>query len=1037
LITIDAYFRILGPLEVSRTGGPVRIASRRQRTVLATLLLDAGRTVPVERLTRAVWGERSPDTARTQIHHCVSLLRRRLDAPDLIGTRAAGYVVAATADHLDALAFERCCRTATLLAAQGRPETAADELRRGLALWRGPALAELDSPLVAAAAHRLDDRRLAAWEQLAELELTLGREHTLVVDLPGVLAEAPMRERLAELLMIALYRCGRQAEALETYQRVRSALVDSQALEPGAGLRELQRRVLTGDPTLHGTRAAPDPVPAPRGPRPPEPAPRGASGPAQLPPVPSDFTGREEPLERITAALCGPRSALPVVAISGLPGVGKSTLALRAADLVRPHFPDGQLHVDLAGARPDAMEPLAALGRCLRALGVPDAAQPESLDERAAAFRDRLADRRVLVVLDDAGSAGQVRPLLPGAATCAVLVTGRQRLTGLAGATHVPLEIFTPAEAAGLLTRVVGAARADAEPDAVEELGRLCGHLPLAVRIAAARLASRPGWRLSRMVAMLRDEVARLDELAAGDLQVRASLTVAYEALPPAARTLFRLAALLDAPRLPVFAVAAVLDRPYREAEALLERLVDASLLEPVDGRYRFHDLIRLFGRERALATDDPATRSAALRRAFGAWLVHLEAMVDRQGTGTLAVIRTTATRWTPAGTTAEPAPAGTHPDVDPAAAETGPDEWFEAEAAALPAVIRQAAALDEAAVAWHLAAAAQPFHELRGSYPEALDCHRLAMDACVRVGDRLGQAVMLRNRADLWTDRPGATRSQKLADAEAALALFRELGEERGQVDALNLCADNWRVFGDHTTAGRLLAEAVDTAARIGYPLGECHSLAHLTIIERERGRPEVALALAERYLALVQEGSNRRDHSVALNLVGLLCGVVGRVDSAEKMFVQALEISRDAGDRAQEAYTLVRLGQLLAPQRRPEARDLLLRGLETSRAIGLRFGEAIAMHGLGELELVEGHPRRAVRHLEVAAAAAADMRSVYLRAVMLTDLGVARARSGAHRAARQAWATAEDLFHELGNTAGVRRVREAVAGLPGPSTR
>ncbi|GAA1037254.1 hypothetical protein GCM10009557_50250 [Virgisporangium ochraceum] len=592
-----------------------------------------------------------------------------------------------------------------------------------------------------------------------------------------------------------------------------------------------------------------------------------------------------------------------------------------------------------------------------------------------------------------------MRPLLPGAATCAVLVTSRQRLSGLAGATHVPLETFTPAEAAGLLTRVVGADRADAEPDAVEEIARLCGHLPLAVRIAAARLASRPGWPLSRMVELLRDEVARLDELAAGDLQVRASLTVAYEALPAAARAVFRLASLLDAPRLPVFAVAAALDCPHRQARALLELLVDASLLEPTGGRYRFHDLIRLFGRERAVATDDAATRSGALRRAFGAWLACLETMVDRHHTGTLALIRTTATRWTPAGTTSGPVPG-----VDPMTGEDDPVEWFDAEAAALPAVIRQAAALDEAAVAWHLAAAAQPFYELRGRHPEALECHRAALEACLGAGDRLDQAVMLRNRADLWIERPGADRNDKVLDARSALELFRDLGEERGLVDALTLCADNWRVFGDHTTAGQLLAEAIDTAARIGYPLGERNSLLQLAIIERERGRPHVALALAERYLALVETGTSRRDHSVALNVVGLICGVVGRVDTAERLFVRALEISRDAGDRAQEAYTLVRLGQLLAPQKRPEARDLLTRALETCRSMGLRFGEAIALHGLGELELAHGHPRRAVRHLERATAMVSDMRSAFLRAVMLTDLGEAWTRTGAHRAARRA---------------------------------
>ncbi|MET0495243.1 MAG: BTAD domain-containing putative transcriptional regulator [Actinoplanes sp.] len=993
------------------------ISSRRVRTLLATLLLGAGEVVPLEQTVLAIWGERRPLTARSQLHHCVSVLRQVLGGPEQVVTHPTGYSVSIGEGGLDALLFDQYLTQAR--AGSADAATAAGLLRSALALWRGPALFGSDSTVVREGARLLDERRLQATEELADCELALGRHREIVADLQERLREAPARERLARQLMLALYRSGRKVEALEVYRRLRADLVRDQGLDPGAELQRLHARILAGEETeapTGGAEILPVP-PGPPGPIEAEARPRPGGGLFQLPPAPADFTGRGAAVSALEALLTGSGGGLPIAVISGVPGAGKSTLALQVAHRLRDKFPDGQIHLDMYGMRPDAVEPHAALGRCLRALGVASTAQSDDVEERAAQYRDRLADRRMLVVIDDVRSAADVRTLLPGSPECAVLITSRHRLPELDGAHHVQIATFTPEEAVALLGRLVGAPRITAEPACAAELVTQCGLLPLAVRVAGARLAVRPGWRLSRLSARLRDEAGRLDELAAGDLGVRASLALTYRALPEPARRLFRLISLLGASSVPAFAAAAALDTGIRPAETLLEQLVDVSLLDTVDepdgeSRYRMHDLIRLYGRERAAEEDSAEARQAALGRMIGAWVARAEDADDELGTRTLAVIRADAPRW-------RPAPGGSA-----AAAAGEPTSWFQAERLTLPVIIRQAAELGLTAAAWHLAAAGQSYLELRGEHDEALVCHQVALDACRRDGDKLGEGVMLRNRADLWTSRTGGDRADKLLAAGAALEIFRELGETAGAVDALNLCADVLRAVGRHTEARTCLAEALEGASRSGYSLGECHAVANLAIINREQGRHAEGLPLAERYLALAGKGLGHREQSVALTLVAVLALAAGDAGRGEKSLHEALRISRQAGDLSQEIYTLVRLGHLQVQAGHPDARGSLEEGLARARERGLAFGEALAWAALGELALREGNSYTAVDALARAAQATDDLRYTFVRAQVLTNLGRAHTMNGDHGEARAVWSAALDLFALIHNRGAVAEV-------------
>ncbi|MGA5039324.1 AfsR/SARP family transcriptional regulator [Streptomyces capoamus] len=608
-------FGVLGPVRAWRGEEALPTGSPQQRALLAALLLREGRTATAAELIDALWASEPPPQALAAVRTYASRLRKVLD-PGVLVSESGGYAVRGLGEGaLDLAVAQDLAAEAEKARGTGDLGRARSLLNQALSLWDGEPLAGVPGPYAEAQRARLEEWRLGLLETRLDLDLEQGGHAEAVSELTALTAAHPLRERLRELLMLALYRSGRQAEALAVYADTRRLLAEELGVDPRAGLSELQQRILQADPALaEPSSPAAEPTASP-------------VRPAQLPASVPDFTGRSSFVSDLTEVLSSASEAegrvMAVSALAGIGGVGKTTLAVHVAHRARGAFPDGQLYVDLQGAGPRPAEPETVLGSFLRALGTPDTAIPDSLEERSALYRSVLDGRRVLVLLDNAKDAAQVRPLLPGTEGCAALVTSRVRMLDLAGAHLVDLDVMSPDEALALFTRIVGEERVAAEREAALDVVAACGFLPLAIRIAASRLAARRTWTVSVLAAKLADERRRLDELQAGDLAVKATFELGYGQLEPAQARAFRLLGLADGPDISLAAAAAVLDLPPEDTEDLLESLVDTSLLESAaPGRYRFHDLVRLYAR--ACAERDewpPGEREAAMSRLLDFYL--------------------------------------------------------------------------------------------------------------------------------------------------------------------------------------------------------------------------------------------------------------------------------------------------------------------------------------------------------------------------------------------------------------------------------
>ncbi|MET7420378.1 BTAD domain-containing putative transcriptional regulator [Dactylosporangium sp. NPDC005555] len=572
----------------------ITVAAPRERILLALLLLREGQLVPVQQVISALWDTNPPPTARAQVHSCVSRLRqllRRTGLPEeLVITEPSGYRIKVGADELDSVLFATRIERGRAAAADGELATARDEMRAALALWRGRPLADVDSDAVRASAAHLEEQWTAALSLCLDLELRLGAAEEILAEVADLVERYPHHEQFRGHLMTALARTGRRADALAVFRRGRAMLAEELGIEPGAELVELHRRILNGDVAL--LLAPVEPLDAPR---------RAARC---LPRDIADFAGRADAFAGIVAALSDERHA--VLAIDGMAGTGKTTLAVRAAHAVSPRFPDGQLYLDLRGHSDRApLDPGEALGALLRQLGVPPERVPAVSDERAVLWRTELADRRVLVLLDNALDSAQVLPLLPGTAHTGVLITSRRRLGGLDGAQPVSLDVLPLDEAVELLQRTVGA-RAAADPACTVEVVELCGRLPLAVRLAGARLQHRPSWTIADLARRLRGVDRRLPELAVDGRTVAAAFALSFQQLPVHLQQFFALLGLHPAGDFEPDVAAAMARLSVADAEELLEELVDVHLVEaPAAGRYRLHDLLRDYAAQ--LATDGDA----------------------------------------------------------------------------------------------------------------------------------------------------------------------------------------------------------------------------------------------------------------------------------------------------------------------------------------------------------------------------------------------------------------------------------------------
>ncbi|MFC7529287.1 BTAD domain-containing putative transcriptional regulator [Actinoplanes sp. GCM10030250] len=1003
-------FTVLGSVGAQAGGRRLVLPRAQTRGLLALLILDAGRTVGQDTIIDALWGGAPPSTARAQVHNAVAAIRRALaeiGAGDAVTGDRFGYRLAGPpagpdpAEDVDVVRFETLLRQAETAAARGDP-AAGRLFKAALAGWGGEPLADAAGAFVEATRAALVDRRLSAVEQLAALEVGNGHAGRVAADLAPLVAKHPLRERLRLRQMDALFHSGRKLEALRTYRAYRAALADAEGLDPGPQIAGLATAILRADASIEPPHAGALPVAVPR----------------MLPPDLNDFTGRAGQLAELDSRLSdsiGGRDGLKVVGVAGMGGIGKTALAVRIAHRVAGRFPDGQLYMDIGG-----QEPGDVLARFLRALGVDSQAIPRDVDERSAMFRSRLAVRRVLLLLDNAAGAEQVRPLLPGSSSCAVLVTSRSRLTGLAGAHWLDLGVFAPEEAVTLLRRVVDEERVGAHPADATALVRQCGWLPLAVRIAGARLAARPTWQLAHLVGLLGDERRRLDRLVTGDLEVRASLALSYEGLGPQPRRLLRRLATFDVPDFAPWLAAAVLsDSEGESADAVsahLETLVDAQLLSLTapdatgQCRYRFHDLVRLFARELADSDD-----GAALDRGFGAWLWLAERFGARVYGPCYALMHGTAER----------VPV----DLHAAGLSTAePADWFEAERAALQAAVAQACAIGRVEVAFDLAGCLEKYFDIRGMYTDWLATNERVADACAAAGHLRGQAVMLRGLIEVTTwntaHHSGTAMARMHTQATRLANLFDRLGDPVGQCDAAVLTA--WALAG----GGRPVAavEAAERALRLaekaGYLGGQARAHVALALSHGEDGRLDVARDRLTQALALAAELRNDRFEATVLQFMGIVHCRAGDLPASRAALDASLAISRRHGDRYAEVLTLITQARVAVREGDPRAGDLAERAVFLGRRSTMTHHVADALSVLGEAELHAGRTGRAVQHLTESVRMWRTRGWPSFLAGALRILGDALAATGRLAAAHEARAEARAVYADLGNHDAIREI-------------
>ncbi|MFC8241543.1 AfsR/SARP family transcriptional regulator [Streptomyces chartreusis] len=959
-------FGVLGPVRAWRGEEQLATGSPQQRALLAALLLREGRTATAAELIDALWGEEPPSQALAALRTYASRLRKILDAGVLV-SESGGYAVRGLPEGaLDLGVAQELAAEAEKARGAGDLCQAREVLARALALWDGEVLAGVPGPYAEAQRVRLEEWRLQLLESRLDMDLEQGCHAEAVSELTALTAEHPLRERLRELLMLALYRSGRQAEALAVYADTRRLLADELGVDPRPGLKELQQRILQADPALAEPSApAAEPAAVP-------------VRPAQLPATVPDFTGRASFVSELGEVLASAEGrVMAVSALAGIGGVGKTTLAVHVAHQARSAFPDGQLYVDLQGAGPRAAEPETVLGSFLRALGTADSAIPDSLEERAALYRSVLDGRRVLVLLDNARDAAQVRPLLPGTEGCAALVTSRVRMVDLAGAHLVDLDVMSPDEALSLFTKIVGEERVASEREAALDVVAACGFLPLAIRIAASRLAARRTWTVSVLAAKLADERRRLDELQAGDLAVKATFELGYGAMDPAQARAFRLLGLADGPDISLAAAAAVLDLPVDETEDLLEALVDTSLLESAaPGRYRYHDLVRLYARACAERDEQPPSeREGALSRLLDFYLATAAGVyaIERPGDRLVDHLEPTERE-------------GLRFEEGTAALD-----WLYTEGESLLACVRQSAATNRLRRGVDLLWAAKDLAE-SGANARQYEATAVAVcEATKAAGDTRAEG---RARTTLTNVLLVSGRIQQAAD-EARLAMDRAAtaqdvaagswaANDRGLISLHQHRYADGKVFFDQAIEGWTAAGNQSGAATTLFNL----SRAHLAM-----GNVTKAVDIAQHGLTLLAALGRTMRLANGHYALGMALTKADRHADALDQFGEALTIFADHRQRLWEGTTHFRVAEAHIAARRPAQAAL---HAEQALAIGCIGGDRMrgnvltllgrALSALGQVDRAKACWREALKLFEENSVPEADDVRVLLRPAATT---------------------------------------------------
>ncbi|KRV50034.1 regulator [Wenjunlia vitaminophila] len=955
--SLNLRFAVLGPVRAWRGEVPLNLGAPQQLAVLGALLLRGGRTITSGELVDAVWGDEPPNSALATLRTYAFRLRKVLGA-NALASVAGGYAMQMDSGALDLAVCERLAAEAEKLRASGEPARARELLREALDAFAGEPLAGVPGPYAESQRNRLSEWRLTLLEWRLELDLELGGHAEAVSELTALSAEYPVRERLRALLMLALYRGGRQAEALGVFADTRRLLGDELGVDPGPELTELHQRVLEADPAL-----IPSPPPLVAVTSAADDRERPAPRPAQLPAPVSDFTGRTAFVKELSDQLASAEGGrvMAVSAVAGIGGVGKTTLAVHVAHAAREHFPDGQLYVDLMGAGPSPAEPEVVLGAFLRALGTPDSAIPEGLEERAGLYRSLLAGRRVLALLDDARDSAQVRRLLPGSPGCAVLITSRSRMIDLAGAHLVDLDVMSPDEALALFTRIVGADRVGGEQRAALDVVAACGFLPLAIRIAASRLANRRTWTVALLASKLADERRRLDELRAGELAVTATFELGYGQLEADQARAFRLLALSEGPDISLAAAAALLDLDPYTVEEILESLVDTSLLESAaPGRYRYHDLLRLYARSRAEQDQSPVERQDALARLLDFYLATAAHTYHRENPGDRLLDHLTPTH---------------HPgiafDHDEAALD-----WLFTEAPCLLATVSHTATdsrLLRPAV--DLLLVVQDLME-SGAFARSYElATRAVIEAAHQVGDArceararalLGQSHCMSGRFDEANEEARRAHMLGITARDQLMACYAP--------NLLGITALYQNRFEDAHECFTLALNAFRTD---GNRLGEASVLSNLSRVRLSLGQATSAVAAAEQALGLHRDiGGATLRLGNGLYALGMALTRAGRHQEALARLTEALEIHRGARQRLWEGMTVFRIAEVL---------------------------------------LTAGRPADAAAHAEQALSLLRDIGGEWRRAQVLTSLGHALTRIGQADRARGCWQEAYALYDRV----------------------
>ncbi|MGW0671212.1 BTAD domain-containing putative transcriptional regulator [Streptomyces sp. NPDC002746] len=879
----------------------VAIPAAKQRIVLAALLLRAGRVVSVNELADFVWDGAPIAGARGALLNHVMRLRQALgdDARQLIRTQGAGYLVDIEGHTLDLQLFRGRLELGRAAADSRQWQDASKDLRRALALWRGEFLADVPSAaLLLSEGPALAEARLSAVQTRIEADMQLGHHETVIGELRQLVSSHPLRERLHEHLMLALYRSGRQAEALAAYRAVHRLLVDELGVEPGEALRRLHQAILDGDPDL-------DPASSPKSPRMTVSGPAQRIVPAQVPSGIADFTGRRTHLDTLHYLLsAAPDSTstntVVLATLGGTGGIGKTTLAVRAAHQLSAQFPDGQLYVNLRGAREAPLNSFEVVGRFLRDLGVAPAAVPLTMEERVALYRTVAADRRLLIVLDDARDAEQVRPLVPGRGSCCVLITSRNSLSDLAGAAHMNVDCLSPRDAQTLFERIVGSGRIAAETGATGEVLAACAGLPLAIRIAASRLVSRPNWTIRHLADRLADQAHRLDELQVGDLAVRVSFRVSYAALSThghsAAARAFRLLGLVTGSSIERSAAAALMDAPPEEADAALEALVDAHLLEsPEPGRYRLHDLLRVYAGEIVEEEEPSPSRQQAVRRLLE-WYLH----------STLAA----AAALAPQRRRVDPGPWHQSNLPHEFATYDQALDWCESERANLIAASRQAADLGFHDIAWKLPGTLQRLFNIRKYWSDWVSTHELAVRSAQTLADPFGESWIRSNLGLAHLELGQYDRALSLL--QEALRIRRRIQDRSGEGATVGSIALAYARQGRHAEAVDYYQQSVAIHAELGDRYNESIELNNLGDTFRSLGSFHDAIACANRALALSRAVDDPYVEGLALSTLGETYRDRGDVTEAIRHAEQSVVLFREIRHRQLEAAVLYWLSHL-----------------------------------------------------------------------------------------------------------------------------